>query len=49
MNKEILDEINRRGISRLCHFTKAKNIPYILNDFNGILPTDGINQNIIEM
>lgn len=42
MNKEILDEINRRGISRLCHFTKAKNIPYILNDFNGILPTDGI-------
>ena len=42
MNKEILDEMNKRGISRLCHFTKAKNIPHILNNFNGVLSTDDI-------
>lgn len=42
MNKEILDEMNKLGIRRLCHFTKAKNIPHILNNFNGVLSTDNI-------
>lgn len=42
MNKEILEEMNKRGVSRLCHFTKSKNIPQILNNFEGVLSTDAI-------
>lgn len=42
------DEIQRRGITRLCHFTKSSNLPFILGDGkfekNGILSTDYIKQ-----
>lgn len=40
MNEVILKEIKARGITRLCHFTKSKNLSHILNDFNGIIATD---------
>ncbi|MBE6069356.1 MAG: DUF4433 domain-containing protein [Clostridium lundense] len=40
MKNLILKEIKDRGITRLCHFTKSKNLSHILNDFNGILSTD---------
>lgn len=47
MNK-FQDEIQRRGITRLCHFTKSSNLPFILGDGkfekNGILSTDYIRQ-----
>lgn len=42
MNKAILEEMNNREVTRLCHFTKAKNIPQILNNFDGVLSTDAI-------
>lgn len=32
--------IEKRGITRICHFTKAKNLPHVFNDFGGILSTD---------
>ncbi len=41
-------EIQRRGITHLCHFTKSSNLPFILGDGkferNGILSTDYIRQ-----
>ena len=40
INKEIYEEMKKRGISRLCHFTKSKNFAHIINDFNGIIATD---------
>ena len=36
----IFSEINKRGITRLCHFNKSKNLGHILNGFEGILATD---------
>lgn len=42
MSKEILNELNTRNVTRLCHFTKSINIPHILSDFNAILATDEI-------
>jgi len=38
INKEIYEEMKKRGISRLCHFTKSKNFAHIINDFNELLP-----------
>ena len=40
MEKEIKNIIEQRGITRLCHFTKAKNLPHILE--KGILANDFI-------
>lgn len=42
MKKDILAEMNNRGVRRLCHFTKSKNMPQILNNFDGVLSTDAI-------
>lgn len=42
MRENILQEIKSRGISRLCHFTKSKNLAHILNSFDGILATDNL-------
>ena len=48
--KEIsMEQINDRGITRLCHFTKSKNIPYILGELNGILSTETIPLQIREV
>ena len=40
--EEIRKELIQRGINRLCHFTKSKNLAHILNSFDGILATDMI-------
>lgn len=41
-------EIQNRNITRLCHFTKSSNLPFILGDGrfekNGILSTDYIRK-----
>ena len=42
MEDLILGEITERGITRLCHFTKSKNLGHILDDFEGILATSEI-------
>lgn len=42
MGNKILEEMNKRGVNRLCHFTKSKNIPQILNNFDGVLATEVI-------
>lgn len=42
MKRDILEEMKKKGITRLCHFTKSKILPQILNNFNGILATDTI-------
>ena len=34
--------IKERGITRLCHFTKSKNLPHILGEFGGIKSSDKI-------
>ncbi|MCC4383178.1 DUF4433 domain-containing protein [Limosilactobacillus reuteri] len=45
---EYQEEIQERGITRLCHFTKSSNLPFILGDGqaerNGILSTNYIQQ-----
>lgn len=42
---EILNEIEKRGIKRICHFTKSKNLGHILNDFKGIYAIDSLPEN----
>lgn len=42
MNKITLMDIKKRNITRLCHFTKSKNIPHILEEFKAIKSSDKI-------
>lgn len=42
---EILNEIEKRSIKRICHFTKSKNLSHILNDFEGIYAIDFLPEN----
>lgn len=52
-NKEYKQFIEERGITRLCHFTKIKNLPYILGKYdgidNGILATEYIDDRVCEV
>lgn len=45
VDNEILNEIEKRGIKRICHFTKSKNLSHILNDFKGIYAIDFLPEN----
>ncbi len=38
--------LQKRGVTRLCHFTKVKSLVHILTSEDGILATDFINQDI---
>ncbi|MGL5652469.1 MAG: DarT ssDNA thymidine ADP-ribosyltransferase family protein [Paraclostridium sp.] len=38
--ENLLNQMKKRNITRLCHFTKSKNLAHILNSFDGILATD---------
>lgn len=46
MKKVTIEQIQERGINRLCHFTKAKNLTYILEELNGILASELIPAHI---
>lgn len=46
MKEVTLEQIQERGISRLCHFTKAKNLTYILEDLKGIFASELIPPHI---
>lgn len=39
MGNILSEELDKRNITRLCHFTKSKNLGHIFNDFDGILAT----------
>lgn len=43
----IYDELNRRGVTRLCHFTKMKSLTHILNSPDGILSTARIKHDCL--
>lgn len=46
MKEVTVEQIMERGITRLCHFTKSKNISHILGEQNGILSSDIIPKHI---
>lgn len=46
MKEVTMEQIQERGINRLCHFTKSKNLTYILEDLNGILASELIPSHI---
>ena len=39
MNSSIKKEANRRGITRICHFTPSRNLVHIASGFTGVLAT----------
>lgn len=44
--KKLEDEINERGITRLCHFTKSKNFLSIINDSKYIYSVQQMSDNM---
>lgn len=48
MNSEFDKIINTRKITRLCHFTKSKNLPSILMNNKGILANEFIDKDIFD-
>src|SRR5208282_2847743 len=40
----IKEEINRKGITRLCHFTPSRNLSHIANNKKGILATKKLKE-----
>jgi hypothetical protein len=45
LNEEIKAEIQRRGITRLCHFTPSRNLGQILSGTVGVLATKRLQEN----
>lgn len=44
MNAAIKDEVKRRGITRICHFTPSRNLVHIASGTQGILGTRQLRQ-----
>lgn len=44
MNGKIKEEVERRGISRLCHFTPSRNLGQILSGTFGVLATRNLEK-----
>ena len=44
MNKAIQRSVNKRGISRLCHFTPSRNLGHIITDQRGLLATQHLQE-----
>ncbi len=43
-SSKIRQEVQRRGITRLCHFTQSRNLSHILGDCPGILSRQSLEQ-----
>lgn len=44
MNNEIKREVNKRGITRLCHFTQSRNLIHIMSGGTGVLATKKLQE-----